>query len=200
MIFQFNQCQGIKKLIQLVILRSNEASEHMGGAPSPSGAVVDQSSTNLEIIQCWIQRCMPSKCQERNGNGDGGQSQSQSQPLRLSAVAAVALQVLCLLTPPSTAAPTTDALTAYDVLKSYDFPVGLLPKGVTGYEIDRANGAFKAHLNGSCSFTISGYELKYRDTITGRISRDRLSDLKGVSVKILFFWVNIIEVTRNGGR
>ncbi|KAJ4727704.1 DUF538 family protein [Melia azedarach] len=26
--------------------------------------------------------------------------------------------------------------TAYEVLQEYDFPVGLLPKGVTGYELD----------------------------------------------------------------
>ncbi|KAK6124447.1 hypothetical protein DH2020_041810 [Rehmannia glutinosa] len=47
------------------------------------------------------------------------------------------------------------------------------------------------------SFTIDGYDLKYKSTITGTISTDRIKNLKGIQVKILFFWVNIIEVTKD---
>ncbi|KAF5196127.1 pectinesterase (Protein of unknown function, DUF538) [Thalictrum thalictroides] len=86
-------------------------------------------------------------------------------------------------------------LTAYDVLKSYDFPAGLLPEGVTGYELDSETGKFAAYLKGSCSFSIQGYQLRYKSTITGYISKGKLTKLKGVSVKILFIWVNIIEVS-----
>ncbi|VFQ78569.1 unnamed protein product [Cuscuta campestris] len=91
-----------------------------------------------------------------------------------------------------------DSPTAYDVLRQYGFPVGLLPRGVTSYELDASTGKFSVYLNGSCSFTIDGYQLKYKSTITGKISPGKLSDLGGVQVKILLFWVNIVEVTNDG--
>ncbi|GFQ04123.1 uncharacterized protein at5g01610 [Phtheirospermum japonicum] len=97
--------------------------------------------------------------------------------------------------PPSAAA---NPPTVYEALESYGFPPGLVPKGATGYELDPATGKFSAHLNSSCSFTIDGYDLKYRDTITGTISTDKIKDLTGIQVKVLLFWVNIIEVTKDG--
>lgn len=92
---------------------------------------------------------------------------------------------------------TANPLTVYEALRSYDFPVGLLPKGVTSYELDPTTGKFSVKLNGSCSFNIDGYALKYKSTISGTISTDKIKDLKGIEVKILFFWVNIIEVTKD---
>ncbi|KAG6512905.1 hypothetical protein ZIOFF_031044 [Zingiber officinale] len=97
----------------------------------------------------------------------------------------------------SSAAAGDDNLTAYQVLASYDFPPGLLPLGALGYNLDATTGAFSAYLNGSCSFSLEGsYQLHYKSTVTGVISTGRLSDLHGVSVKVLLFWVNIIEVRR----
>jgi len=86
---------------------------------------------------------------------------------------------------------------AYEVLNSFDFPVGLLPKGVTSYHLNRATGEFKVHLNQTCKFRIQSYELEYKSTITGVITRDRLTRLKGVSVKIVFLWVSIVEVVKD---
>lgn len=89
---------------------------------------------------------------------------------------------------------------AYEALADYDFPEGILPKGVVGYELDKPTGKFRAFLNGSCSFSLEGsYQLSYESTISGYISKGRLASLSGVSVKLFFFWVNIVEVTRNGG-
>ena len=76
--------------------------------------------------------------------------------------------------------------------------MGLLPRGVIGYELNRETGEFSAYLNGTCKFSLESYTLEYKSTITGVISKDRLKNLKGVSVKILFFWINIVEVVRNG--
>lgn len=97
------------------------------------------------------------------------------------------------------AAPSAvaDKPTVYEVLQSYDFPVGLLPKGVTSYELDPSTGKFSVYFNKSCSFTIDGYDLKYKSTITGTISTDKIKNLKGIQVKVLFFWVNIIEVSKD---
>ncbi|KAJ4719410.1 Protein of unknown function, DUF538 [Melia azedarach] len=89
--------------------------------------------------------------------------------------------------------------TAYEVLEDYNFPVGILPKGVLDYDLESSTGKFSAFFNGSCSFSLEGsYQLKYKSTIKGNISRGKLSSLEGVSVKLLFFWVDIIEVSRHG--
>ncbi|XP_052154897.1 uncharacterized protein LOC127772940 [Oryza glaberrima] len=100
--------------------------------------------------------------------------------------------------------------TAYEVLESYDFPVGILPKGVTSYTLEATTGDFTATLDtgddddsssSTCEFAIEGsYSLRYQRAITGRIATGHLTDLRGVAVKVLFFWLNIVEVTRRGDR
>ncbi|PKA57692.1 hypothetical protein AXF42_Ash016738 [Apostasia shenzhenica] len=88
---------------------------------------------------------------------------------------------------------------AYAVLQSFNFPIGLLPQGNLGYDLDPGTGSFSAYFNGTCSFSLEGsYQLRYQSTISGRISTNRLSDLRGVSVKLLMFWINIVEVVRRG--
>ncbi|PRQ26405.1 hypothetical protein RchiOBHm_Chr6g0294221 [Rosa chinensis] len=88
---------------------------------------------------------------------------------------------------------------AYEVLQQYGFPIGILPIGVTGYELNTETGQFSAYLNGTCSFSVEdSYQLEYKSTITGVLSKDRLKDLKGVSVKVLFFWLSIVEVVHDG--
>ncbi|KAG0476883.1 hypothetical protein HPP92_013246 [Vanilla planifolia] len=89
-------------------------------------------------------------------------------------------------------------LTAYDVLQAYNFPIGLLPKGSLGYDLDPRTGKFSAYFNGTCEFALESYQISYKSTITGRISTNHLTELRGVSVKVLLFWINIIEVVRDG--
>ncbi|CAI9756671.1 unnamed protein product [Fraxinus pennsylvanica] len=86
----------------------------------------------------------------------------------------------------------TPPLTAYNVLQAYDFPVGILPMGVTHYEINKANAKFNPYFNSSCSFSIEGsYQLRYKLKINGYISKDKLTSLSGL---------NIGEVKRNGDK
>ncbi|XP_059659571.1 uncharacterized protein At5g01610-like [Cornus florida] len=123
----------------------------------------------------------------------------------MSRIISVIVSLFCLYsltTPPPIAAADDDddgKLNAYDVLKSYDFPMGLLPKGITGYDLDKSTEKFHAYLTGTCSFSLEGsYQLKYQSTISGYISKDRITNLSGISVKVLFFWLNIVEVVRRG--
>ncbi|XP_054802093.1 uncharacterized protein LOC129305912 isoform X2 [Prosopis cineraria] len=120
----------------------------------------------------------------------------------MTLTALLLLFLFFLLTPPPPASSTAtgdEALTAYDMLGHYHFPKGLLPKGVIGYELDQSTGRFRAFLDGSCSFSLEGsYQLEYKSTISGYISRDRLTNLEGVKVKVLLFWFNIVEVVRYG--
>lgn len=115
----------------------------------------------------------------------------------MSPTAARLLLILSLLSA-AAAAASAEPPTVYEVIQSYNFPAGLLPVGVKSYELDRATGKFSVYLDGSCSFSISGYDLKYKSTISGKITQGKISDLNGIQVKILFFWINIIEVSIDG--
>ncbi|PON65877.1 hypothetical protein PanWU01x14_113660 [Parasponia andersonii] len=117
----------------------------------------------------------------------------------MSRITFVSAVVICFISTTSFASADDHILSAYQVLQQYDFPIGILPVGVTGYELNRDTGEFAAYLNGTCKFSLEGsYTLEYKSTITGVISKDRLKNLKGVSVKVLFFWLNIVEVVRDG--
>ncbi|XVE77593.1 hypothetical protein DITRI_Ditri13aG0076000 [Diplodiscus trichospermus] len=106
--------------------------------------------------------------------------------------------LITLLSLTATLASADEQLSAYQALQQYDFPAGILPEGVVGYELDRETGEFSAYLSGSCNFNIDSYQLSYKSTIQGVISPGRIRNLKGVSVKVLFFWLNIVEVIHDG--
>ncbi|XP_010422604.1 PREDICTED: uncharacterized protein LOC104707865 [Camelina sativa] len=89
-------------------------------------------------------------------------------------------------------------LTAYNAVRRYNLPPGILPKGVVDYELNTKTGDFKVYFNDSCEFTIQSYQLKYKSTISGVISPGHVKNLNGVSVKVLLFWVNIAEVSLDG--
>ncbi|KAG6645031.1 uncharacterized protein LOC122317950 [Carya illinoinensis] len=135
---------------------------------------------------------------KREGKKDPYSKKMEKTPMSLTAI----LILFLLLSTLAASSPTTttdDAQSPYKALADFNFPVGLLPKGALGYELDRANGKFSAFLNGSCSFSLEGsYELKYKSTISGYISENRLTNLSGISVKVLFLWLNIVEVVRDG--
>ncbi|KAK1356912.1 Epoxide hydrolase family protein [Heracleum sosnowskyi] len=97
----------------------------------------------------------------------------------------------------STSLPTNTP-SVYEVLQQYNFSVGLLPVGITRYELDTNTGKFKVYLNKTCEFYVQDYQLKYKSTISGTISKNELKDLSGISVKVLLFWLNIGEVGRDG--
>lgn len=97
----------------------------------------------------------------------------------------------------SPALSADDTLTVYEVLQEYDFPIGLLPGAVTSYKLDNSTGKFSVYLNETCTFKIDSYELKYKTTITGVISKDKISSLSGIKVKVLFLWLSIVKVTRD---
>ncbi|KAK7259314.1 hypothetical protein RIF29_24918 [Crotalaria pallida] len=91
-----------------------------------------------------------------------------------------------------------EKLSAYNILEQHDFPVGLLPEGATDYELNIKTGKFTAYLSQTCTFFIQCYELKYKSTVTGVISKGKLAKMKGISVKVGLFWLNVVEVTRVG--
>lgn len=98
----------------------------------------------------------------------------------------------------STSLLTNTTPSVYQLLQQYNFPVGLLPVGITRYELDTNTGKFKVYLDDTCEFYVQDYKLKYNTTISGTISNNDLKDLSGISVQVLLFWLNISEVSRDG--
>lgn len=123
---------------------------------------------------------------------------SSTQKILVSPAAAAATFFLIFLMLATPANSMNNIPTAYQILQSYNFPIGLLPNGVKGYHLNQTTGEFAAYFTHSCSFTGSFYQLKYEPTIKGYISNNMLSCLEGVSVKFLFFWMDIKEIIRRG--
>ncbi|PWA69558.1 hypothetical protein CTI12_AA297290 [Artemisia annua] len=88
-------------------------------------------------------------------------------------------------------------LSAYEVLQSYNLPVGVLPAGVAGYTLDSNSGQFWVNLTNECKFNEGGHKIKYESIITGVITQNNLGDLDGVKVKTAFFWSSIKNVNRD---
>ncbi|GLJ10552.1 hypothetical protein SUGI_0130420 [Cryptomeria japonica] len=91
-----------------------------------------------------------------------------------------------------------DPTTAYRVLEEHGLPIGLLPSNVESYSLDSSDGSFVVNLDSSCSFQIDSYHLKYNKTFTGKIGLNSLNELDGISVKVLFFYLSINKVLREG--
>ncbi|KAL1550257.1 hypothetical protein AAHA92_18246 [Salvia divinorum] len=98
----------------------------------------------------------------------------------MSATAARLLLILSLLSAAAAANPPS----AYELLQSYGFPAGLLPQGVTSYKLDTATGKFSVSIGGSCSYSVSGYDLNYKSTITGIIAKNKITDLNGIQLSV----------------
>ncbi|KAJ1696445.1 hypothetical protein LUZ63_004957 [Rhynchospora breviuscula] len=88
--------------------------------------------------------------------------------------------------------------TAYEVVQHLNFPVGILPLGVESYLLT-PEGSFEVFLGGTCEFKVADkYLLKYKRTIKGTVQNGSVTDLKGVSVKVLLVWIPITGVHNSG--
>ncbi|GJT90485.1 retrotransposon protein, putative, unclassified [Tanacetum coccineum] len=100
---------------------------------------------------------------------------------------------------------------AYEVLKSYNLPIGVLPKGalgytldhivigllpmgVAGYTLDPNSGQFSVNVMNGCDLYEGGYQIKYDPTITSIITQNKLGGKDGVKVKRRNLTLGGIEV------
>ncbi|PWA94835.1 hypothetical protein CTI12_AA016580 (mitochondrion) [Artemisia annua] len=87
---------------------------------------------------------------------------------------------------------------AYEVLQRYNLPIGVLPKGVAGYNLDPNSGQFSVNFTDGCDVNEGGYHLKYGPTITGVITQNNLGRIGGVKVKVpVFRWLSIRNIYRD---
>jgi hypothetical protein len=129
--------------------------------------------------------------------------------LRLLVAMAVAAMVLIATVAAQAPAPapapgpggddknSTTTPTAYEMLKRYDFPPGILPEGAESYVV-RPDGSFQVNFPNDCHFRVAKYKVRYSTRVAGNIQNGSISSLEGVKVKIVFAWVGIGEVGRDG--
>uniref|UniRef100_A0ACD6A6C9 Uncharacterized protein n=1 Tax=Avena sativa TaxID=4498 RepID=A0ACD6A6C9_AVESA len=100
--------------------------------------------------------------------------------------------------PEAGAGNSTTKPTAYEMLKRYDFPPGILPEGAQSYTI-RPDGSFQVNFPEDCHFRVAKqYNVRYSTRVAGTIQNGSISGLEGVKVKIIFAWIRIDEVGRDG--
>ncbi|GJW10920.1 DUF538 domain-containing protein [Tanacetum coccineum] len=63
---------------------------------------------------------------------------------------------LCLL---FSSADDNAPLSTYEVLQSYNLPIGLLPMGVAGYTLDTNSGQFSVNVMDGCDLYEGGYQI-----------------------------------------
>ncbi|EAY82554.1 hypothetical protein OsI_37775 [Oryza sativa Indica Group] len=122
-----------------------------------------------------------------------------THPLLLLLLAAAAAVVLVVAATPAAASGNgTSTPTAYEMLERYDFPRGILPVGVEGYEL-REDGSFEVYFPRDCEFMLARtWLVRYGARIAGAAASGRLTSLQGVYVKVLFVWLPVGEVDRSG--
>ncbi|PON73343.1 hypothetical protein PanWU01x14_058470 [Parasponia andersonii] len=95
--------------------------------------------------------------------------------------------------------PTPSAV--HDELKSFGFPIGLLPSTtVLGYNINQTSGDFSVDLGGACKITLppDNYLATYSKRITGKIDQGRIARLDGIRVRAFFRWWSITGIRSTG--
>lgn len=87
----------------------------------------------------------------------------------------------------SSTAIASNSTTIYDELKAQGLPVGLLPKGITRYEINGSSGEFEVWMEESCNAKFEN-EVHYDSNIKGTLGFGQIGELSGVSAQELFLW------------
>lgn len=106
--------------------------------------------------------------------------------LRFTSNSIPILCFLLLLSIVTTASESKPPSSVYDVLRAHGLPMGLLPKGVTKFEIDEG-GQFQVHLDQACNAKFES-ELHYDRNVSGTLSYGRIGALSGISAQELFLW------------
>ena len=118
------------------------------------------------------------------------------------ATATYPLLVLLLLVAARAAPGGGDGTTpsAYEMLERYNFPRGILPAGVQGYEL-RPDGAFEVYFPRRCEFLLARrWLVRYDASVSGSVADGKLTALQGISVKVVFLWLGVAEVDRAGDK
>ncbi|GAV70743.1 DUF538 domain-containing protein [Cephalotus follicularis] len=74
----------------------------------------------------------------------------------------------------------------YEILRAQGLPMGLLPKGVTEFDVDET-GRFEVHMDQACNAKFES-ELHYERNVSGTLSYGQIGSLSGIMAQELFLW------------
>lgn len=81
----------------------------------------------------------------------------------------------------------SNSTTIYDELRAKGLPVGLLPKGITRYEINGSSGEFQVWMEEPCNAKFEN-EVHYDPNIKGTLDYGKIGELSGMTAQELFLW------------
>ncbi|KAM0839022.1 hypothetical protein ACQ4PT_060581 [Festuca glaucescens] len=87
----------------------------------------------------------------------------------------------------------------YGVMAQFHPPPGILPAGASAYTLSPEH-AFTVELPDQCSIDAGGRTVRYDRTVTGHVAAGELTGIGGVHVKVVFVWVPISAVHRDGDK
>ncbi|KAK7244001.1 hypothetical protein RIF29_38816 [Crotalaria pallida] len=94
--------------------------------------------------------------------------------------------------------PSLSEDTAYDTLQKYDFPVGLLPQGVTGFGVEPRTGEFNVSFNDTCNLKVRAFDVTFEKTISGVIIPGNFTKLRGVHARTPTIMLEVTGGIRDG--
>lgn len=81
----------------------------------------------------------------------------------------------------------SNSTTIYDELRAKGLPEGLLPKGITRYEINGTSGEFQVWMEEPCNAKFEN-EVHYDPNIKGTLDYGKIGGLSGMTAQELFLW------------
>lgn len=79
-------------------------------------------------------------------------------------------------------------------LTEAEFPPGLLPDNVQTITYEEGTGAFQVTLAAKVQRNVGGFKVNYATTLSGTIEVGRISNLKGVTVKVALLKPAVSEI------
>ncbi|XP_068642820.1 uncharacterized protein [Aristolochia californica] len=89
-------------------------------------------------------------------------------------------------------ATVSEGTTVFELLPQYGLPSGLLPDSVTNYSLTD-DGKFFVELEKPCYLQFD-YLVYYDRRISGTLKYGSITNLKGIEVNKLFFWLDVDEI------
>nr|GMD43315.1 DUF538 domain-containing protein [Ipomoea batatas] len=82
-----------------------------------------------------------------------------------------------------------------ELLKEYDFPVGIFPRDATNYEFNEETRKLTVYIPSICEV---GYKdssvLRFATTVTGYLEKGKLADIEGMKTKVMI-WVKVTAIS-----
>src|SRR5688500_3229748 len=88
------------------------------------------------------------------------------------------------------------SLSAHNELKTFGFPIGLLPSNVAHYTLNHTTDKCSINLKDQCKLTLppDNYLATYSKILKGKIVKNKIAELDGIRVKAFYKWWSITGI------